>query len=160
MPQFDRVRFWRKAEIGGTSAIGPKRPFPMSICEVNRPPYLGLHRYWTTEVTQHLIPTSAHVARRVPVCLNVLQSGPKALDNACDARRTGATTRKGDMVETLRPATAADAGEGGCICFEAFASIRDAHNFPRDFPSPEIAAGLLGGLISHPGFYGVVGEQD
>jgi len=64
------------------------------------------------------------------------------------------------MAETLRPATAADAVECGRICFEAFASICDAHNFPRDFPSPEIAAGLLGGLISHPGFYGVVAEQD
>ncbi len=64
------------------------------------------------------------------------------------------------MAEKLRPATAADAGQCGRICFEAFASICDAHNFPRDFPSPEIAAGLLGGLISHPGFYGVVAEQD
>jgi GNAT superfamily N-acetyltransferase len=64
------------------------------------------------------------------------------------------------MTETFRPATAADAGECGRICFEAFASICDAHNYPRDFPSPEIAAGLLGGMISHPGFYGVVAERD
>jgi hypothetical protein len=67
---------------------------------------------------------------------------------------------EGDMAETLRPATAADTGECGRICFEAFASICDAHNYPRDFPSPEIAAGLLGGMISHPGFYGVVAERD
>jgi len=64
------------------------------------------------------------------------------------------------MAETLRSATAADADQCGRICFEAFASICDAHNFPRDFPSPEIAAGLLGGMISHPGFYGVVAERD
>ena len=64
------------------------------------------------------------------------------------------------MAEKLRPATAADAGECGRICFEAFASICDAHNFPRDFPSPEIASGVLGGMISHPGFYGVVVERD
>jgi GNAT superfamily N-acetyltransferase len=64
------------------------------------------------------------------------------------------------MAEKLRPATAADAGECGRICFEAFASICDAHNFPRDFPSPEIASGVLGGMISHPGFYGVVAERD
>jgi GNAT superfamily N-acetyltransferase len=63
------------------------------------------------------------------------------------------------MAETLRSATAADAGECGRICFEAFASICDAHNYPRDFPSPEIAAGVLGGMISHPGFYGVVAER-
>jgi predicted N-acetyltransferase YhbS len=64
------------------------------------------------------------------------------------------------LAETLRPATAADAGECGRICFEAFASICDAHNYPRDFPSSEIAAGLLEGMISHPGFYGVVAERD
>jgi len=64
------------------------------------------------------------------------------------------------MAETFRAATAADAAECGRICFEAFASICDAHNYPRDFPSPEIAAGLLGGLISHPGFYGIVAERD
>ena len=61
---------------------------------------------------------------------------------------------------TLRPATAADAEECGRICFEAFAAICDAHNFPRDFPSAEITAGLLGGLIAHPGFYSVVAERD
>ena len=64
------------------------------------------------------------------------------------------------MAETLRPATAADAAECGRICFEAFASICDAHNYPRDFPSPEIAAGLLGGMIAHPGFYGVIAGRD
>jgi predicted N-acetyltransferase YhbS len=64
------------------------------------------------------------------------------------------------MAETIRLATAADAEQCGRICFAAFASISDAHNFPRDFPSPEIAAGLLGGLIAHPGFYGVVAERD
>ena len=64
------------------------------------------------------------------------------------------------MAETLRLATAADAGPCGRICFEAFASICDAHNFPRDFPYSKIAAGLLGGMISHPGFYGVVAERD
>src|SRR6201990_1795771 len=64
------------------------------------------------------------------------------------------------MAETIRPAVAGDADQCGRICFEAFAAICDAHNFPRDFPSPEIAAGLLGGLISHPGFYGVVAERD
>jgi predicted N-acetyltransferase YhbS len=64
------------------------------------------------------------------------------------------------MAEMFRSATAADAYQCGRICFEAFASICDAHNYPRDFPSPEIAAGLLDGMISHPGFYGVVAERD
>jgi predicted N-acetyltransferase YhbS len=64
------------------------------------------------------------------------------------------------MAETLRPVTAADASACGRICFEAFASICDAHNYPRDFPSAEIATGLLSGLIAHPGFYGVVAERN
>jgi len=72
----------------------------------------------------------------------------------------GRDNKGGDMAETLRPITAADASACGRICFEAFASICDAHNYPRDFPSAEIAAGLLSGLIAHPGFYGVVAERD
>ena len=66
------------------------------------------------------------------------------------------------MAETLRPATAADTG-GGCgqhMFLGLLRPVRHAHNYPRDFPSPEIAAGLLGGMISHPGFYGVVAERD
>lgn len=39
-------------------------------------------------------------------------------------------------------------------------SAHDAHNFPRDFSSPEVSAGLLGMLIGHPGFYGVVVERN
>jgi predicted N-acetyltransferase YhbS len=63
------------------------------------------------------------------------------------------------MTETIRLAATADAEQCGRICFEAFAAISDAHNFPPDFPSAEITAGLLGGLIAHPGFYGVVAER-
>jgi hypothetical protein len=32
----------------------------------------------------------------------------------------------------LPPASPADAAECGRICFEAFATIADQHNFPRD----------------------------
>jgi hypothetical protein len=39
-------------------------------------------------------------------------------------------------------------------------AIDDAHNFPPDFPSPEIATGVLGILLSHPNFYSVVAERD
>ncbi len=63
------------------------------------------------------------------------------------------------MAEIIRRAIAADAAQCGRICFEAFAAISDVHHFPRDFPSTEITAGLLGGLIAHPGFYGVVAER-
>jgi predicted N-acetyltransferase YhbS len=53
-----------------------------------------------------------------------------------------------------------DAPTSGRICYEAFRSISDHHNFPPDFPSAEVATGLLSGLLAHPGFYSVVAELD
>ena len=64
------------------------------------------------------------------------------------------------MTDTFRRATLEDTAECGRICFEAFNSINDAHNFPRDFPTHEVSAGLIGMLIGHPGFYDVVVERD
>ena len=69
-------------------------------------------------------------------------------------------TRKALTEVSLRPAEAEDAAELGRICFEAFKSIADAHNFPRDFPSPEVAAGLMSMMISRPDVYSVVAEED
>lgn len=60
----------------------------------------------------------------------------------------------------LRPPTADDAEELGRICFEAFRAIAERHNFPPDFPSPEIAATVLSSLISHPDIYGVVAQRE
>lgn len=53
-----------------------------------------------------------------------------------------------------------DAAELGRICYEAFKTISEAHNFPPDIPSAEIATGFLSMLISDPGFYGVAAELD
>jgi predicted N-acetyltransferase YhbS len=64
------------------------------------------------------------------------------------------------MTVTIRPVDAADAAECGRIIHAAFAAIADQHNFPRDFPSAEVATGVASMLIGHPGFYGVVAEQD
>jgi GNAT superfamily N-acetyltransferase len=64
------------------------------------------------------------------------------------------------MILAIRPATAADAAECGRIIHAAFAAIADQHNFPRDFPSAEIATGVASMLIGHHGFYGVVAEED
>jgi predicted N-acetyltransferase YhbS len=58
----------------------------------------------------------------------------------------------------IRPATPADASAAGHICYDAFAGIAGKHGFPPDFPSADVASGLLGMLFSHPGFYGVVAE--
>ena len=59
----------------------------------------------------------------------------------------------------IRRATAADADVCGQICFDAFTKINKDHNFPPDFPSPDVARGVLGMMFSHPGFYCVVAES-
>ena len=61
---------------------------------------------------------------------------------------------------SLRPGRPADADVCGRICYEAFDSIARAHNFPPDFPSAEVATGLLTMFLSHPKVFGVVAESD
>jgi GNAT superfamily N-acetyltransferase len=60
----------------------------------------------------------------------------------------------------LRRGNSTDAAAVGAICYRAFKALAEAHNFPVDFPSPEIATGLLSGLISHQGFFDLVAEID
>lgn len=64
------------------------------------------------------------------------------------------------MPLALRPIRPADAPEAGRICHDAFKAIAGQHNFPPDFPEPDIAVGLLSRLSAHPGFYGAVAELD
>ena len=64
------------------------------------------------------------------------------------------------MNVTLRPGTAADAERCGEICYNAFKAVAEQHNFPPDFPSQEVARGLLARLLANPGFYSVVAEFD
>lgn len=64
------------------------------------------------------------------------------------------------MTVSLREVQAADAAECGRIIHAAFAAIAAQHNFPPDFPSAEVAAGVASMLIAHPGFYGAVAEND
>jgi predicted N-acetyltransferase YhbS len=61
---------------------------------------------------------------------------------------------------TLRAGTPEDAKRCGAICYNAFKTISEAHNFTPDFPSVEVAIGLVTWLLSHPGFYSVVAELD
>src|SRR5690606_14619381 len=60
----------------------------------------------------------------------------------------------------LRAGKPEDAQELGRICYEAFASIAEKHNFPPDFPSAEIAAGLMEMMLSRPDVYSVVAEDN
>lgn len=64
------------------------------------------------------------------------------------------------MSTHIRPAREGDEKSAGPICYEAFAAIASAHNFPPDFPNPDIATGLVSMLIRNPGCYGVVAELD
>ena len=58
----------------------------------------------------------------------------------------------------LRPGIPEDAEACGRICYDAFATLAAAHGFPCDFPSPDVATGLVSALLAHPGIYAVVAE--
>ncbi|MGA7422075.1 MAG: GNAT family N-acetyltransferase [Candidatus Sulfotelmatobacter sp.] len=60
----------------------------------------------------------------------------------------------------IRRATPADAGVCGRICFKAFGTLAEKHNFPNDFPAPDIPAHVLSTMFSHPSVFCVVAEQN
>ena len=60
----------------------------------------------------------------------------------------------------LRGGRPEDAQACGTICYEAFKHVSEGHNFPPDFPSPDVATGLLTWMLQHPKFYSVVAEID
>ena len=64
------------------------------------------------------------------------------------------------MAVTIREAAAADGAECGRIIYAAFASIANQHNFPPDFPSAAVATDVASMLIAHPGFHGLLAEED
>jgi L-amino acid N-acyltransferase YncA len=66
----------------------------------------------------------------------------------------------GEQSVVIRRASAADAEACGRICFAAFSALANLHNFPPDFPVPEVSIGVLSAMFSHPGFYCVLAEQD
>ena len=61
---------------------------------------------------------------------------------------------------TLRAGRTEDGETCGQLCYEAFKAIADQHNFPPDFPSSEVAGGLLTPLLSRGDVYSVVAEVD
>ena len=69
-------------------------------------------------------------------------------------------SEKGKGAVVIRRATPADAQACGRICFEAFGTLAKKHNFPPDFPIPEIPLLVLGTMFSHPSFYCVVAEKN
>jgi GNAT superfamily N-acetyltransferase len=81
---------------------------------------------------------------------------PASLPSTAQAR----VPRGETMTVKLRPGVPDDAEVCGRICYEAFGSISSAHGFASDFPSPDVAIGLAGMLLGHPGFYSVVAEVE
>ena len=59
----------------------------------------------------------------------------------------------------LRKPVAEDAAEIARIVFDAFGGIARAHNFPLDFPSMEMAAGMANFVLGHPKVIGFVAEE-
>jgi len=64
------------------------------------------------------------------------------------------------MNPTLRPGTVADDTACGRICYEAFKAIAEQHNFPPDFPSADMAVGLLSMILARADVYSVIAELD
>jgi GNAT superfamily N-acetyltransferase len=60
---------------------------------------------------------------------------------------------------TIRRAQPSDAEVCGRICYEAFTRLNQHHNFPPDFPSPDVAVGVLSSVFSNPRCFCVVAEQ-
>jgi predicted N-acetyltransferase YhbS len=61
---------------------------------------------------------------------------------------------------TIRRATPDDAQECGRICYEAFKTISENHNFPPDFPSAEVAIGVMSFMLARTDVYSIVAEID
>ena len=60
---------------------------------------------------------------------------------------------------SLRPGLPEDGEVLGRICYEAFRSISEAHNFPPDFPESDAAIGLITMLLTRPDAYSVVAQD-
>lgn len=58
----------------------------------------------------------------------------------------------------LRVGSIKDADTCGFICYEAFKTLAEHHNFPPDFSDPETATGLLSQLLARNEVYSVVAE--
>src|SRR5260370_20331758 len=58
----------------------------------------------------------------------------------------------------IRRATREDIEVLGDICYRAFCTVADQHNFPHEFPAPEAADGVVRSMITTPCFYGIVAE--
>ena len=61
---------------------------------------------------------------------------------------------------TLRPGTPEDAKQCDEICYRAFRTTAEEHNYPPDFLSAEVSTTMLSEFLARPHIYGVVAELD
>ncbi|MBD0351676.1 MAG: GNAT family N-acetyltransferase [Flavisolibacter sp.] len=61
---------------------------------------------------------------------------------------------------SLRSGRAEDATACGSICYQAFKHIAEQHNFPPDFPNPEVAVDIMSYMLSENSIYSVVAESE
>lgn len=61
---------------------------------------------------------------------------------------------------SIRPGRPEDAAACGAICYIAFKTIAEAHRFPPDFPSPEIAVELAASLLARRDIYAAVADRE
>lgn len=64
------------------------------------------------------------------------------------------------MEPIFRSGTVNDAAACGAICYEAFKTIAEQHNFPPDFPSVDVSVGLLSMMLVRPDVFSVVAERE
>jgi predicted N-acetyltransferase YhbS len=64
-----------------------------------------------------------------------------------------------DVTLKLRAGSLADAPACGKICYEAFETISEQHDFPSDFPSADATQRIMSWLFSRPHIYSVVAEM-
>jgi len=60
----------------------------------------------------------------------------------------------------LRPGNSKDAQRCGVICYEAFRTIAEQHNFPPDFTSSADVVALVERMLTHSDVYSVIAELD
>ncbi len=65
-----------------------------------------------------------------------------------------------ETIISIRRAVPDDIAACGRILYQAFATVATEHGFPPDFDSIEVATDAMHGLVTNPGYCGVVAERN
>src|SRR2546429_9255711 len=93
-----------------------------------------------------------------------MRSLPRIFASSCsDIAGMSTPTRppgEDTMPLTLRPGRPEDATLWGTICYEAFKTIAEQHNFPTNYPAPAVAIERMRPRLTHPGGDAFVANLD